>query len=317
MQIRLKQVLAAGLLALTPALTGCLVHTHSVTKTHPPAVVLSSTMDQLLRQVDDRYTGIQSAQLNVEMTISTGGSAQGVVKEYTSLSGFIVIDKPEDIRVILLFPVVKSKFIDMVSDGKDFKMLITAPTRNCAIVGSDTVSSSTQKGLYSLRPAVILDPLLIRGLQPSQIVSMTQDSRTFPDPRKRKELIEEPDYDIEFLSQPQGPEAHTLRVVHISRATLFPWRQDIYNAEGKVETQATYDNYKAFGDVLFPTKITIQRPLDQLGITITVNKAIFNQEVLENEFKLDIPSGIQVTNVDDPASAAIAPCSAHGTQSPH
>jgi hypothetical protein len=211
--------------------------------------------------------------------------------------------------------VVKSNALDMVSDGKDFKMLIAFPTRNCAIVGSDTVNKSTQKGLYSLRPSVILDPLLIRGLQTGQIVSMTQDSRTFPDPKKRKELIEEPDYDIEFLSEPQGPEAHTLRVVHISRATLLPWRLDVYNADGKVETQATYDNYKPFGDILFPTKIVIQRPLDELGITITVSKATFNQSLPEDQFKLDIPSGVPITNVDDPA--ATAPCAAHGTQSPH
>jgi hypothetical protein len=271
-------------------------------------------MDQLLRQVDDRYTAIQSGQLNVEMLVSTGGSTQGVVKE-ASFTAFIIVDKPESIRVILLLPLVKSKFIDMVSDGKDFKMLITAPTRNCAIVGSDTVSSSTQKGIYSLRPSVILDPLLIRGLQPSQIVSMTQDSRTFPDPKKRKELIEEPDYDIEFLSEPQGPEAHTLRVVHISRSTLLPWRQDIYNAEGKVETQASYSNYKPFGDILFPTRITIQRPLDELGIIITVNKATFNRSLPEDQFKLDIDPGVATTNVEDPG--ATAPCAAHGTQSPH
>ena len=51
----------------------------------------------------------------------------------------------------------------MVSDGKTFKMLI--PPENCAITGSDVVTNSSQKGLYSLRPAVILDSLLIPGLR--------------------------------------------------------------------------------------------------------------------------------------------------------
>jgi hypothetical protein len=205
----------------------------------------------------------------------------------------------------------------MVSDGNAFKMLITFPTRNCAIVGSDVVGNSSQKGLYSLRPEVILDPLLIQGLRPSQVVSMTQDSRTYPDPKKRKQLIEEPDYDLEFLSQPHGQEARTLRVVHLSRVNLLPWRLDIYNADGKVETQASYDNYQKFGDIEFPTKIVIQRPLDELGLTITVIKASFNQTLADDEFKLDVPDGIPVTNMDDPISAAIAPCSARAPQSPH
>jgi outer membrane lipoprotein-sorting protein len=302
---------------MTPALTGCLVHTHTVLKTHPPDVVRNATLDGLLKQVDARYDGIQSMQLSIQMVISTGGSVQGVVKEYTSLPGYIITGKPEDIRVILLLPVVRSKALDMVSDGNAFKMLITFPTRNCAIVGSDVVNSSAQKGLYSLRPAVVLDPLLIQGLRPDQVVSMTQDSRTYPDPKKRKQLIEEPDYDIGFLSQPQGQEARTLRVVHLSRVNLLPWRLDIYNADGKVQTQTSYSNYQKFGDIDFPTKIVIQRPLDELGLTITVSKASFNQTLAGDEFKLDIPDGIPITNMDDPVSAAIAPCASHEPQSTH
>jgi outer membrane lipoprotein-sorting protein len=313
----IRHVLSAALLATTPALTGCLVHTHSVLKTHPPAVVQNAALNDLLKRVDTRYDAVQSVTLTIQMVITTGGSIQGVVKEYTSLPAYIVIGKPEDIRVILQLPVVRSDALDMVSDGKAFKMLIKFPTLNCAIVGSDVVNNASQKGLYSLRPEVILDPLLIQGLRPSQLVSLTQDSRTFPDPKKRKQLIEEPDYDLEFLSQPQGQEAHTLRVIHLSRVNLLPWRLDIYNAEGKVATQASYSNYQKFGDIDFPTKIVIQRPLDELGLTITVSKASFNQKLADDEFKLDIPDGIPVTNMDDPASAAIAPCSAHAPQSPH
>ena len=127
----------------------------------------------------------------------------------------------------------------------------------------------------------------------------------------------EPDYDVEFLSQPQGDVAHSLRVVHISRANLLPWRQDIYNADGKVETQAFYDNYKAFGDIQFPTKIRIERPLDELSLNITITKASFNQELDSDSFTLNIPDNYTITNMDDPASAATAPCVAHAAQSPH
>jgi len=313
--MRIRQAFATGLLALTPALTGCLTHTRTVMKTRPPDVVLNSTLDQLLKQTIDRYDAVHSTQLNISMTISTGGSVEGVEK-YANLNGFIVLGKPDNIRVILLLPVVSSRALDMVSDGKAFKMLITFPTRNCAIVGSDQ-SPPSQKGLASLRPAVILDSLLIQGLQPDQVVSMTQDSRILENPRKKNDFIQDPDYDIEFLSQAKDQVASTLRVVHIDRQNLLPWRQDIYNADGKVATQAFYSNYQKFGDINFPTKIVIQRPLDELGLTVTVNKAIFNQDLQEDEFKLDIPEAIPTTNMDDPASAAIAPCAAHGTQSPH
>jgi outer membrane lipoprotein-sorting protein len=310
----IKQAVSCGLLAMTPALTGCLVHRHSVLKTRLPDLVYNSTLDQLLKQVDDRNTAIQSMTLYMRMSTSTGGSLQGVVKESISFNGWIIIGKPEQINVILKVPILESQALDMVSDGKTFKMLI--PPKNCAIVGSDVVTNSSQKGLYSLRPAVILDSLLIHGLQPDQVVSMTQDSWIPQQPKSRKGVVEDPDYDIQFLSQPQGKNAHTLRV---DRVNLLPWRQDIYDADGKVATQAFYSNYQKFGDIDFPTKIVIQRPLDELGLTITVTKAVFNQPLLENQFKLDIPENTaHVTNMDDPASGTIKdPCAVHGTQSQH
>jgi hypothetical protein len=320
--MRIRQAFATGLLALLPALTGCLSHSHSVLKTRLPDVVQNATLDQLLKQVDDRYAAVQSMQASIEITYSTGGSMQGAIKEYTNLNGdgydgYIILGKPENIRVIILVPFVKSNMLDMVSDGASFKMLI--PPEHCAIVGSDVVKNSSSKGIYSLRPGMILDSLMIRGLQPGQVVTLTQDSRPgYPDPKKRKQLIVEPDYDIEFLSQPQGDVASTLRVIHISRANLLPWRQDIYNADGKIETQAFYDNYKTFGDIKFPTKIRIERPLDELSLTILITKDTFNLKPETDPFDIGpIPANDSVQNMDSPASAATAPCAAHATQSPN
>jgi hypothetical protein len=315
--MKIQQAVAAGLLAMTPALTGCLVHTHSVLKTRPPTIVLGANLDQLLKQVDERYAAINSMTAFVQVVACTGGASKGEVTCYPPFTGNIVIGKPEEIEVILKYPYVGSRAIDMVSDGKTFKMLISI--NNCAVEGSDVVTNSSQKGLYSLRPDVILDSLMIPGLQAGQAVSMTQGSWTPPQTKNRKGIVEDPDYDIQFLSQPQGQIAHTLRVVHIDRVNLLPWRQDIYNDEGKVATQAIYTNYQKFGEIHFPTKIEIQRPLDELSLTITIQKKTnFNQSLLEDQFDLGpIPANYTVWNMDDPASAATNPCVAHATQSPH
>jgi outer membrane lipoprotein-sorting protein len=313
--MRIRQAFATGLLALTPALTGCLTHTHVVMKTRLPDVVRNDTLDQLLKQTTGRYDAIQSLTATIQVSVATGGSMQGVVKETIPYHGYIILSKPEQIRMIVELPLGVGQLLDMVSDGKSFKMEI--PHYNCAIVGSDQ-SQPSQKGIYALRPAVILDSLLIHGMEPDQVVSMTQDSRVLENPRKKNDFIQEPDYDIEFLSQPQGHVARTLHVIHISRVDLLPYRHDIYNADGKIETQATYSNYQKFGDVNFPTKIVIQRPLDDLGLTITVTKANFNQQMPEDQFKLDIPTGDTITDMDDPANATVKdPCAVHAPQSPH
>lgn len=277
-----------------------------------------TTLDELLRQVSDRNAAIQTMTAFVDVVACTGGASKGEVRCYPPFSGYIIIGSPEHIRVILKVPVFSSQALDMVSDGNSFTLVI--PPENCAITGSDAVTNSSAKGLYSLRPAVILDSLLIRGIGPDQDVAMTQGSRTLPDPKTRKDVILEPDYNLEFLSPPEDRVARALRVIHIGRIDLLPYQQDIYNAEGKVATQAFYSNYQKFGAINFPTTIRIERPLDELSLTITVNKKTgFNQKLLENQFKLDIPNTVaHVTNMDDPASATItAPCGAHATQSPH
>ena len=315
--MRIRQAIAAGLLALTPALTGCLVHKHSVLKTHPPEIVYGASLDKLLKDVEDRDAGIKTMTASVEVVACTGGSRLGEVKCYPAFGGHIVIARPEQIVIVLEVPVIGSRALYMVSDGKKFKMLI--PPENCAIVGSDVVTNTSQKGLYSLRPAVILDSLLIHGIEDDQVVAMTQDSRVIANPKKAKDLIEEPEYDIEFLSRPEGRAAQILRVIHVGRINLLPYRQDIYNEEGKVATQASYSNYQKFGDINYPTKIEIQRPLDELSLTITITKAPnFNQNFGPDTFQFEaIPPHFAVQNMDDPVSAATNPCAAHAPQSKH
>ncbi|MGA1982641.1 MAG: hypothetical protein ABSG84_09205 [Acidobacteriaceae bacterium] len=323
----IRKAFALGLLTLTPALTGCLVHTHSVLKTRPPTMVLGTSLDQLLKQVDDRYTAIQSMTAADEVVACFGGATKGDV-QYASkgeitcsaqFDGHIVIGKPENILFLLEVPVVHSRALDMVSDGKSFKMLI--PPENCAITGSDVVTNTAQKGKYAIRPAAILDSLLIQGLQPNQDVAMTQDNRIVPDPKNHKVFIDEPTYNLEFLSKPEGQVAQSLRVIHISRVDLLPYQQDIYNADGKIATLATYKNYQKFGDIRFPTLIEIQRPLDELSLTVTIDprRTSFNQQLDADQFNLDIPPDTaHITNMDDPASASITnPCAVHATQSPN
>jgi Outer membrane lipoprotein-sorting protein len=288
--MRIRQALAVGLVGLAPALTGCLTHIRTVPKTRPAEVVMDATMDQLLSQVETRFKQTQSLNASVEIVASEGGARQGQIKEHTSLSGYIFLRKPEDLRVLLRLPVLGSQALDMVSDGKTWKLWI--PPKHVAMIGNSEAADASQHGLESLRPKVIFDSLLVRGLDPDQVVDLTQDSRILPDPKDKKMLIEEPDYELSILEPPQGRTAHTLRVIHIGRATLLPYQQDIYDREGHVVTQAFYSNYQNFGDIPFPMRIEIKRPLDQYGLTITITKLTVNTKLEDDQFDLKFPEGV-------------------------
>ncbi|HZY62996.1 MAG TPA: DUF4292 domain-containing protein [Edaphobacter sp.] len=294
--MKIKQAFAAGLIGVVPALTGCLRHTRIVPKTVPAEIVISAPLDTLIKEVDDRFSSIQTMKATVEITASTGGSQQGKVIEYPSFSGYIFLRKPEDLRVILLVPVLRNQALDMVSDGKTWKLWI--PPKNRAMEGTSQVTKPSKNGLENLRPAVFFDSLLVRGPEQNEIVSLTSDIRIVANPKKKKELIEEPDYDMEILSQPQGQTAHTHRVIHISRINMLPYQQDIYDAEGKVVTQATYSNYQKFGDIQFPTKIVISRPIDQYSLTVAITKLSLNLKLDNDQFEMKIPENVPIQHMN-------------------
>jgi Domain of unknown function (DUF4292) len=298
---RIRQALAVGLVGTAAMLTGCLSHTYKVQKTRAADVVMDATLDQLLHQVDVRFDSLQSLNASVEIAASEGGARKGEVTEHPSFSGYIFLRRPEDLRVLLRVPVLGSQALDMASDGKTWKLWI--PPRHMAMQGTSEVKDPTQHGLESLRPAVIFDSLLVRGLGPDQVVSLTQDSRVIADQKNKKDLIEEPDYDLEILEQPHGMTAHTVRVIHIGRANLLPYQQDIYGADGTVVTRAFYSNYQRFtdpkgGEVQFPMKIEIRRPQDQYTLTITFTKLTVNQKLDDDQFEVRIPDGVPIKTMN-------------------
>jgi outer membrane lipoprotein-sorting protein len=294
--MRIRQALAVGLVALSLALTGCLTHTYKVPKTRPTDVVLNATLDQLLTQIDTRLNAIQTIKAAVDIVAAEGGGRQGQVKEYPSFSGYIFLRKPEDLSVLLRVPVLGSQALDMVSDGKTWKLWV--PPHHIAMTGTGDATDPTQHGLESLRPKVIFDSLLVRGLAPDQIVVMTQDSRILQEKSTKKELIEEPDYELSMLEPPQSHTAHTVRVIHVGRSNLLPYQQDIYDRDGNIVTQALYSNYQTFGDIPFPMKIQIKRPQDQYTLTITITKVTLNQKLEDDQFELKFPEGIPVKTMN-------------------
>jgi outer membrane lipoprotein-sorting protein len=291
-----RHALAALCISLAPALTGCLTHTYTVPKTRPADVILNATLDQLVQQLDSRYNEIQTMTATVEIEATTGGSRQGKAKDSPAFSGYIFMRKPEDVRVLLKVPVLGSKALDMVTDGKTFKLII--PPYNKAMTGSNTVTHLSKNLLENLRPTIFSDSLFIRGVQPSEIYSLSSDFRILENPKKKKDLVEEPDYDIEVLEQPQGQVTHVRRVVHIGRGNLLPYQQDIYDEKGQVVTRAFYSEYQKFGDISYPTHIIIRRPLEELSLSVIITKLTLNQKMEDDQFELVIPPGVPVQKMD-------------------
>ena len=290
--MKMQQAFALGAVSLLPALTGCFTHTRYVPKTRVADVIMSTSLDVMAKQLDSRYAAIQTFNAGVEISATTGGGLQGKEVQTTSFSGYILMRKPEYLRVLLLLPVVRTQALDMVSDGKTFKLLI--PPRKRAIVGSNTVTKPSKNGLENLRPDVFFDSMFLRGPEEDQIISMTTDIRVIESGKKKKDLIEEPAYSIQILERPQGTQARTLRVIHINSIDLLPYQQDIYDTDGHVVTKAYYSDYKYSGNIPYPWKIVIERPRDHYSLSLNITKLTLNGHLDDDQFELQIPPNIPV-----------------------
>lgn len=254
---------------------------------------MSTTLDSLLKTTNQRYDAIKTMNASVEMVASTGGDKEGKVVEYTALSGYILMRKPGDLRVILFLPIAHIKAVDMVTDGKIFKLSI--PPKSRFITGTNAAEPNSKNSLENLRPNVFSDSLMIQGPAEGQFVSLTSDERLYRPAENKKDLIAEPTYEMSFHTPvPNSQELKTTRTVHIGRSNLLPFQQDIYDAKGQLDTQAMYESYEKFGDVEFPAKITIRKPKDQLQLVLTITKLTTNQTLENDQFELNPPEGVKV-----------------------
>ena len=149
------------------------------------------------------------------MSATTGGGLQGKETQSLSFSGYILMRKPEFLRVLLLVPVVRTQALDMVSDGQNFKLYI--PPRKRAIVGSNTLTTTSKNGLENLRPDVIYDSMFIQGPEQDQIMSMTTDIRVIESRQKeerpdRRARLRRPD--PEQARRPDPHRSHCPRHPH-------------------------------------------------------------------------------------------------------
>jgi outer membrane lipoprotein-sorting protein len=291
-RMTLKQPLTLAAIGLLPALTGCLTHTRIVPKTRVADVIISTSLDTMAQQLATRYDAMQTFNAGVEISATTGGGLQGKEVQTLSFAGYILMRKPEFLRVLLLVPVVRTQALDLVSDGQNFKLYI--PPRKRAIVGSNTLTTTSKNGLENLRPDVFFDSMFIQGPEQDEIMSMTTDIRVIESGKKKQDLIEEPAYALQILKRPEGTQARTLRVIHINSTDLLPYQQDIYDKDGHVVTKAYYSNYTYYGTTPYPSKIIIERPRDHYSLTVMITKLTLNGHFDDDQFELKIPEGIAI-----------------------
>ncbi len=283
--------------------TGCLFHTRTVEMRTSTAKLENASKQQLVTYIQNEAAKIKTLNATVDIAASVGGERKGKVTEYEEIRGYILVRKPNTLRMIGLFPIVRNKAFDMVSDGGEFKLSI--PARNKFYIGHNNVVQPGGTTLENLRPQVIYSALLLPDLDSKDDIPVLEDSKEIIYDSKRKRTLEQPDYVIDVIHHADDG-WYLARKIVFDRTNLTVHQQIIYDKDGAVATEASYQVYQDYNGVSFPSVIEIKRPQEEYSIRLTVVKMVVNEPLTDEQFTLQQPPGSQLIDLDQPNQAASA-----------
>jgi outer membrane lipoprotein-sorting protein len=301
-------VAAIAVLALLTGETGCLFRTRVAEIRTSTAKLQTATRQELVDRINTEGAKIKTLNATVNIATSVGGERKGKVTEYEEIRGYILVRKPDMLRMIGLFPIVRNKAFDMVSQGDQFKLSI--PARNKFYVGHNNLVHPAANPLENLRPQVIYNALLLPEIDPQNDIAVLEDSTEIIYDPKNKKNLEQPDYVIDIIHH-AGDQWFLSRKVIFDRTTLVTHQQVIYDQTGAIATVATYQVYQDYNGVNFPNVIEISRPQEEYSIRLTVEKLVINEPLRDDQFALQQPAGSQLIDLDlpQPNTASNAPAS--------
>jgi outer membrane lipoprotein-sorting protein len=281
-----------GLIAVACLLAGCV----SVSKKSvvPPAQIrtsLDSTKEALLDQYNHQANAVTSLNATVELIPSAGSNYSGVIEQYHQVSGFILAQKPAQIRMIGQAPVIASNVFDMVSDGQTFRIYI--PSKKKFLVGPANLERSAKNPIENLRPQHLLDALLWPLITPREPVIFEEWNQAL-----------ERYYVLSVLRSGSGASAGSPAwelacKVWFDRSDLAIVRLQSYGPAGRLMTDVKYSDWQPSGDVKYPRDIQLQRPHDDYQVEVKILKLTLNETISADRFNLPQPLGTDLVTVSE------------------
>jgi len=269
----------------------CLVRARRA-DTKPVQIGQTASLAELTSRIE-KFGAIQTVRADVQLQLSFLEQDEESIKEFSNVSGFILIQRPAAIRVRAQVPVVRSIALDMASSGATFQVHV--PSKDRFLVGDTALSAPSPKRLDNVRPQHILEALLIAPpqaeLEKPALENVIEGGAAF--------------HVVELIAPAaEGEGLRLTRKIWFDRADLSITRQQIFDDKGNVVTNAWYREWADEDGVPFPHYVFISRPLDGYDLQVRILKVTLNGAVAENAFELTPPPGTKVERIEAAAEAA-------------
>lgn len=270
----------------------CLVRARRA-DTKPVQIGQTASLAELTSRIE-KFGAIRTLRADVQLQLSFLEQDEESIKEFSNVSGFILIQRPAAIRVRAQVPVVRSTALDMASSGETFQVHV--PSKDRFLVGDTALSAPSPKRLDNVRPQHILEALLIappeQGQEKPALENVIEGNEAF--------------HVVELIAPAEDEALRLTRKIWFDRANLSITRQQIFDDKGNVVTNAWYREWSDEDGVPFPHYVFISRPLDGYDLQVRILKVTLNVSVPEDAFALTPPPGTKVERIEAAAEAAAA-----------
>jgi len=264
---------------------GCAVSQKTTVKPgEAPAPLQTATKAELVEKYAHLASEINSVNATVTMKLTAGSAYSGVIEQYHQVNGFILAEKPANIRVIGQAPVVGKNIFDMVSDGQTFHIYI--PSKGKFIEGPANLERTAKKPVENLRPQHLVDAIFLPAIPEGAPVLF-------------EEAIEGGrHYYVLTVVQANGTaDWEIARKIWFERTDLKVSRLETYGSGGKLVTDVRYSGWQKFDDADYPQEIGLARPGDDYELQIGIKKLTVNQPVAAASFTLTQPAGTELVDL--------------------
>jgi outer membrane lipoprotein-sorting protein len=290
-------VALALLCLMVVMLPSCLVRRRSISQkgAGPNRPLLTADRQTLLDSLVRQFDAVRDFNAQVNMVPALGTVEKSKITEYKDILAYIIFKKPAKIRIIGLYPVVRTKAFDMASTGDEFRLFV--PSRNRFLIGSSEVRQLSPNKLENLRPQHFIDALLVRPVDTAHekvlIENFTDEDNAF--------------YVLHVVHENGNGQLILSRTIWFGRDNLMLARQLIFDADGNILTDARYSDWKAFDNVPFPKHMEINRPRDEYAVVIDIVKMDINKGVTDDKFVMEQPEGTVRQVLGEPSTEPPTP----------
>src|SRR6476660_1094272 len=270
MYFHLRKTILIFLLLVVP-FSGCGFRTsHPIKIRMSTAVLQEATLDQLVETINSNAARLNTLKANVDIDSSVLEPTKDKVTDNPQFAGYILVRKPEMLRMRMLVPVVRNIAADMVSNGSTFSLAI--PPKSKFIVGSNRQPAKpSSQPIYNSRPQHISDALLLKPIDPERETAVLENTTEIvKDPKTHKD-VEQGAYTLLVIDKDSRGSFLSRKIV-FSRTDLLPHEQFIYDRQAQLVTYAHYENFSNNSGIMFPNIVSVQRPIEGYSITISILK---------------------------------------------